>query len=76
VALLKVVLWKRVVEERLDGVRLFSTTREHRVIPLTVRTTTMWEYARTMDPDRVSPEVVLDDEVWSWMELVLKVGNE
>jgi hypothetical protein len=76
VALLKGVLWKDVVEEGFDGVWLFSTIRERRVIPLAVRTTRMWEYAGPMDPDRVSPKEVPDDEVSSWMELVLKVGTQ
>jgi hypothetical protein len=36
----------------------------------------MWEYTILTDPDRVSPEEMPDDEVWSWVELVLKVGNQ
>jgi hypothetical protein len=44
-------LWKPVVEEGLDVVRLFSTIQERRVVPLATRTTTMWEYAGPMDLD-------------------------
>ncbi|RLM52734.1 hypothetical protein C2845_PMPSC055481 [Panicum miliaceum] len=75
-AFLERALRKRVTEEGLDGVRLFSSIRAHCVIPLAVRMTRMWEYTGPADPDRVSPEETLDDEVWSWVELVLKVGNQ
>jgi hypothetical protein len=36
----------------------------------------MWEYSGHTDPDRVSPEAMPDDEVCSWLEMVLKVGNQ
>ncbi|RLM98375.1 hypothetical protein C2845_PM06G26840 [Panicum miliaceum] len=36
----------------------------------------MWEYSGLMDPGQVSPEAVSDDEVSSWLEMVLKVGNQ
>ncbi|RLM54761.1 hypothetical protein C2845_PM10G12180 [Panicum miliaceum] len=75
-AFLERALWKRVTEEGLDRVRLFSTIRARRVIPLAVRTTKMWEYTGPSDPDRVSPEDMPDDNVWSWVEFVLKVGNQ
>ncbi|RLN04704.1 hypothetical protein C2845_PM13G09560 [Panicum miliaceum] len=38
--------------------------------------TRMCEYTGPVDPDRVSPEEMPNDEVWSWVELVLKVGNQ
>jgi hypothetical protein len=76
VAFLERALQKRITEEGLDRVQLFSTIRARRVIPLAVRMTRMWEYTGPADPDRVSPEEMPDDEVWSWVELVLKVGNQ
>jgi hypothetical protein len=36
----------------------------------------MWEYSGIMDPDRVSTAAVTNDEVWSWLDVVLKVGNQ
>jgi hypothetical protein len=60
----------------LDEVQLFSPILSRRVIPLAKRTTKMWEYSGHTDPDQVSPEAVFDDEVSSWLEMVLKVGNQ
>jgi hypothetical protein len=68
-------VWKRVVEEGLDGVRLFGTLFARRVVHLAVRTTKMWEYTSPADPDRVSPVLVSNENVWSWLDMVLKVGN-
>lgn len=67
---------KKLITGGLDGVRLFSTFFSHLVVSLVVRTTKMWECAGPADPDRVSLEVVSDDEVWLWVEMVLKVGNQ
>jgi hypothetical protein len=36
----------------------------------------MREYSGRTDPDLVLQEAVSDDEVWSWLEMVLKVGNQ
>jgi hypothetical protein len=36
----------------------------------------MWEYTSPTDPDRVSPVLVSNEEVWSWLNMVLKVGNQ
>ncbi|RLM60390.1 hypothetical protein C2845_PM14G08130 [Panicum miliaceum] len=71
-AFLERALRKHITEEGLDGVRLFSTIHTHRVVPLAMRTTKMLEYTGPADPNRVSPEEMPDDEVWSWVELVLK----
>jgi hypothetical protein len=57
------VLRKRVMKEGLDGVRLFDTIYYHRVIPLAIRMTKMWEYTGITDPDRVSTVAVTNDEV-------------
>jgi hypothetical protein len=51
VVFLERALRKRVTEEGLDRVRLFSTIHDHRVVPLAVRTTRMWEYTSLADPD-------------------------
>jgi hypothetical protein len=61
--------------DRLDGVRFFSTIRERHVVPLAMRMTRMWEYTDPMNPDQLSPKKMPSDEVWSWVELVLKVCN-
>ncbi|RLN19629.1 hypothetical protein C2845_PM02G41880 [Panicum miliaceum] len=53
VAFLKRVLRKRVTKEGLAGMRLYSTIRARRVVPLALRTTRMWEYTGPADPDRV-----------------------
>jgi hypothetical protein len=75
-AFLERALRKHITEEWLDGVQLFSTIHERRVVPLAIRTTKMWEYTGLTDPDRVSPLEMPDDKVWFWLELVLKVGNQ
>jgi hypothetical protein len=41
---LEKVLWKCIMEDGLDGVWLFGTMFSHRVIPLAIRTTKIWEY--------------------------------
>jgi hypothetical protein len=64
------------VMEGLGKVRLFGTIFSHQVIPPAKRTTKMWEYSDCSDLDRVLPEVVSDEKVWSWLEMVLKVGNQ
>jgi hypothetical protein len=74
--ILEKVLWKRVMEEDLEGVRLFNTMFTRRVIPLAVGTIKMWEYTGPADHDQVSPKVVSNDLVWSWLDMVLKVGNQ
>ncbi|RLM94180.1 hypothetical protein C2845_PM08G14280 [Panicum miliaceum] len=67
---------KERVVKGLDGMRLFDTILSRRVIPLAKRMSKMWEYSDHTDPDWVSPEAVSDDEVWLWLEMVLKVGNQ
>jgi hypothetical protein len=64
------------MEDNLDGVRLFGTMFSHRVVPLAFRSIKMWEYTGLTNPDRVSMTAVPDDEVWSWLDMVLKVGNQ
>jgi hypothetical protein len=66
----------RVTEDGLDGVWLFSTIFSRRVVSLAVRTTKIWEYTSLTDPDRVSTTAMPDDEVWSWLDMVLKVRNQ
>jgi hypothetical protein len=76
VGVLEKALRGRVVEDGLDGVRLFGTIHYCHVIPLAVRMTKMWEYTGITDLYRVSTAAVTDDEVWSWLDVVLKVGNQ
>ena len=35
----------------------------------------MWEYSDPMDPDRASPEELSRDEVWSYLDRVLQLGD-
>jgi hypothetical protein len=76
VGVLEKALRDRDMKEGLDRVRLFSTIHYRRVIPFAARTIKMLEYTSITDPDRVSTAVVPDDEVWSWLDMVLKVGNQ
>jgi hypothetical protein len=73
---LEVALRKHISEEGLDVVHLFSTMYYRCVVPLAMRTTKMWEYTGITDPDWVSTAVVTNVEVWSWLYMVLKVGNQ
>jgi hypothetical protein len=43
---------------------------------LAMRTTKMWEYTSPVNPERVSLVVVSNEEVWSWLDMVFKVGNQ
>jgi hypothetical protein len=76
VGVLEKALRGHVVKVGLDRVHLFRTIHYRRVIPLAVRTTKMWEYTGITDPDWVSMVAVTTDEVWSWFDVVLKVGNQ
>jgi hypothetical protein len=51
VVFLERVLRKRLMEEVLNEVQLFTTIRARRVVPLAMRTTRMWEYTGPVDPD-------------------------
>ena len=55
----------------LDGVRVFHTLYHHQVALLVERARPMWRYSGTLDPDRVSPEELPNDEVWSRLSRVL-----
>jgi hypothetical protein len=67
---------KEHIAKGLDEVRLFGTILSRRVIPLAKSMSKMWEYSGLMDHDEASPDAVFDDELWSWLEMVLKVGNQ
>jgi len=58
----------------LDGVRVFDTLFYHRVAPLAKRTRPMWKYSGLIDPDRVLPEELQNDEVWSRLDRVLQLA--
>ena len=49
----------------LDRVRVFHTLFHHRVALLAERTWLMWKYNGPTNPDHVSSEELLNDEVWS-----------
>ena len=55
----------------LDGVWVFHTLYRHRVAPLAERVWPMWKYGGRTDPNRVSPEELPNDEVWSRLDRVL-----
>ena len=55
-------LWKH-VWRGLDGVWAFHTLYHRRVAQLAERMQPMWKYGGQSDPDRVSLEDLLDDEV-------------
>ena len=57
----------------LDRVRVFYTLYRRRIAPLVERTQPLWEYGGRSDPNRASPEELLDDEVWSRVDRVLQL---
>ncbi|RLM48871.1 hypothetical protein C2845_PMPSC055782 [Panicum miliaceum] len=62
---MKEIIQSHVVKEGLNGVRLFHTMRERRVMPLVERMRPMWLYSGPSDPDRVYAKELPDDKVWS-----------
>ena len=64
---------QKLVQQGLNGVRVFHTFFRHRVTPLAERTQPMWMYNGLMDPDRVSPEELEKDKVWSRLDRVLRL---
>ena len=64
---------RKLIRGGLNGVRVFHTLYRRRVAPLAERTQPMWRYGGRSDPDRVSPEELLDDEIWSHVGRVLQL---
>ncbi|RLM69613.1 hypothetical protein C2845_PM17G10490 [Panicum miliaceum] len=56
----------------LNGATLFYTMRERCVMPLAERRLPMCLYSGPSDPDRSLAEELLEDEVVSWLFIVLK----
>ena len=56
-----------------DEVRVFYTLYHHRIALLAKRTRSMWEYDGRSDPNRVSPEELLEGEVWSHVGRALQL---
>ena len=54
---------QKLVQQSLDGLRVFHTFFRHRVTPLVERRRPMWMYSGLTDPDRASPEELAKDEV-------------
>ena len=52
---------------------MFHTLYRRWVTPFVERTCPMWLYSGPSDPDHVSPEDLLDDEVWSRLGRVLQL---
>ena len=57
----------------LDGAQVFHTLYNHWVALLAERVRLMWKYGVPSDPDRVSPEELPNDEVWSHLDRVLQL---
>ena len=55
------------------GMRVFHTLYHRRVALLAERAQPMWKYSGASDPNRVSPEELPDDEVWSRLGRVLQL---
>ena len=64
---------RKLVKRGLDGVRVFHTLYHRRVMPLAKKRRPMWLYSGPSDLDRVSPEDLPDDEVWSRLGRVLQL---
>ena len=67
---------RRLVRHGLDGLWVFHTFFHHWVTPLVERTWPMWEYSGPTDPDRTSSEELSRDEVWSYLDRVLQLGDD
>ena len=52
---------------------MFHTLYCHRVAPLVERTQLMWMYSGPSDLDRVSPDELPNDKVWSHLDWVLQL---
>ncbi|RLN41819.1 hypothetical protein C2845_PM01G46480 [Panicum miliaceum] len=75
-AAIKEVIRERVVKARLNGVTIFHTMRERRVMPLAQRRKSMWLYSGPYDPDRAFAEELPEDDVYSWLMMVLKGADQ
>ena len=64
---------QKLVRRSLDGVQVFHTLYRHRVALLAERVRSMWKYGGSTNPDRASPEELLNDEVWSRLDRVLQL---
>ncbi|RLN39003.1 hypothetical protein C2845_PM01G11200 [Panicum miliaceum] len=66
------VIRKRVVGAGLNGATLFFTMRERRVMSLVEQRMPLWLYSGPSDPDRAFTEELQEDDVCSWLMMVLK----
>ncbi|RLN13215.1 hypothetical protein C2845_PM09G12780 [Panicum miliaceum] len=73
---MKEIIWERVVKAGLSGATLFYTMCEWRVMPLAEQRKQMWLYYGPSDPDQVFVEELPEDEVWSWLLMVLKGADK
>ena len=64
---------QKLVQYGLNGVRVFHTFFHRRVTTLVETRRPMWNYLGPTDPDRVSLEELVKDEVWSWLDRVLQL---
>ena len=64
---------QKLVQHDLDGLWVFHTFFHHRVTSLVERRWPMWAYSGPTDPDRVLPEELPKDEVWSRLDRVLQL---
>ena len=64
------------VRHGLDGLWVFHTFFHRWVTLLAERTRPMWEYSGPTYPDRVSPDELSRDEVWSYLDRVVRFTDD
>ncbi|RLN07530.1 hypothetical protein C2845_PM11G03410 [Panicum miliaceum] len=69
---MKEIIRERMVKAGLNVTALFYTMRERCVMPLVEQRSSMWLYSGLSDLDRAFTEELPEDEVWSWLLMVLK----
>ena len=67
---------QKLVQHALDGLWVFHTFFRRRIAQLVERRRPMWNYLAPTDPDRVSPEELVKDEVWSRLDRVLQLRDK
>ncbi|RLM74422.1 hypothetical protein C2845_PM15G03530 [Panicum miliaceum] len=76
VAAIKDVIRGRMVKAGLNGATLFFSMRERLVMPLAERRKSLWLYSGPSDPDRAFTEALPEDDVYSWLMMVLKGADQ
>ncbi|RLN28108.1 hypothetical protein C2845_PM05G19450 [Panicum miliaceum] len=66
------IIQGRVVEAGLNGATLVYTMHERHVMPLAEWMKPLWLYSGLSDPDQAFAEELAEDDVFSWLMMVLK----